>query len=210
MSPTLVARDRTALLVIDMQNAFCHPDGSFATMAVERGLSIDLCRAVIAPCADLVAAATAAAVPVILTRYLYHRGYIDGGILVQKYPGIRDLGALAPDSWDGELVDELKDLDGSIVIDKSRYSAFYGTRLQPVLTSLKIESLMVCGVTTNVCVESTVRDAAQFDYRTCVVTDATAELNPERHRNALEIMEYGFADLTTVAAVQQSWSQPPP
>jgi ureidoacrylate peracid hydrolase len=206
MSWTALSRERTALLVIDMQNAFCHPDGSFATMAGERGLSIDLCRDVIAPCADLVAAAALAAVPTILTRYLYHRGYVDGGILVEKYPAIRDLGALAPDSWDGDLVEELNGIEGTLVIDKSRYSAFHGTRLQPILTSLKIESLVVCGVTTNVCVESTVRDAAQYDYRTFVVADASAELNPERHRNALEIMEYGFAELTTVADVQHAWA----
>jgi ureidoacrylate peracid hydrolase len=210
MTAPVLTSERTALLVIDMQNAFCHPEGSFAIMAAERGLSIDLCRNVITPCADLVTAAAAAGVITILTRYLYHRDYVDGGILVTKYPRIRDLGALAPGSWDGDLVDELKDRDGSLVIDKARYSAFHGTRLQPILTSLKIESLVVCGVTTNICVESTVRDAAQYDYRTYVVQDATAELNPQRHRNALEIMEYGFAELTDVATVQHCWSSPPP
>jgi ureidoacrylate peracid hydrolase len=143
-----------------------------------------------------------------MTRYVFHRDYVDGGVLVEKYPAIRELGALAPDSWDGELVDELKEHEGSIVVDKARYSAFHGTRLLPVLTSLKIESLVVCGVTTNICVESTVRDAAQLDYRTYVVRDACAELSPERHRNALEIMEYGFAELTTVAAVQDAWTSP--
>lgn len=194
-----LTRDNTALLVIDMQNAFCHPDGSFAQMTQGRGLSIDMCRGAIPGCQRLVEAARTAAVPVIFTRYVYHQGYLDGGVLLGKYPEMRQIGSLAAGSWDAEIISDLTPGRDDIVIDKSRYSAFYGARLEPVLNGLKISSLIVCGVTTNICVESTVRDAAQRDYRVFVAADATGELTRQRHDNALAIIDYGFGQVITVA-----------
>lgn len=188
----------TALLVIDMQNAFCHPDGSFATMTRPRGLSIRMCQEAIIGCRRLVTAAHNSGNPVIYTRYVYHPGYADGGVLLAKYPEMREIGALAAGSWDADIVDELVPQGMDYVIDKSRYSAFYGTRLEPVLHGLSITDLVVCGVTTNVCVESTVREAAQKDYDVRVVSDATGELTRERHDNALAILDYGFARVVTV------------
>lgn len=194
-----LAVDKAALLVIDMQNAFCHPDGSFAQMTRGRDLSIDMCRAAIPGCQRLADAARTADIPVIFTRYVYHRGHLDGGVLLDKYPEMRQTGSLAAGSWDAEIVSDLTPGPDDIVIDKSRYSAFYGTRLEPVLNGLRISSLIVCGVTTNICVESTVRDAGQRDYRVFVVADATGELTRQRHENALAIIDYGFGQVITVA-----------
>jgi ureidoacrylate peracid hydrolase len=193
-----LSRDTAALIVIDMQNAFCHPDGSFASMTSGRGMSIDMCREAIGGCRRLVGAARQASVPVIFTRYVYHPNYVDGGVLVAKYPQMQALGSLAAGSWDAEIISELAPGPDDVVIDKSRYSAFYGTRLQPVLDGLGSRSLVVCGVTTNICVETTVRDAAQRDYDVFVAADATGELTKERHDNALAIIEYGFGSVVTV------------
>jgi ureidoacrylate peracid hydrolase len=195
---TTQAATTTALLVVDMQNAFCHSGGSFATMTRPRGLSISMCREAIIGCRRLVAAARSSGTAVIYTRYVYHPGYADGGVLLAKYPEMREIGALAAGSWDADIVEELAPEDTDYVIDKSRYSAFYGTRLEPVLHGLGITGLVVCGVTTNVCVESTVREAAQKDYDVRVVSDATGELTRERHDNALAILDYGFARVVTV------------
>jgi ureidoacrylate peracid hydrolase len=192
-----LSRDGTALLVIDMQNAFCHPGGSFAKMTAGRGLSIDMCRQAIPGCQRLAQAARAAGVPVVFTRYVYHPDYVDGGVLLAKYPEMRDVGSLAAGSWDAEIIDELAPHPGDFVIDKSRYSAFYGTRLQPVLDGLHARTLLVCGVTTNICVETTVRDAAQRDYEVYVAADATGELTRERHDNALAIIDYGFGTVVS-------------
>jgi ureidoacrylate peracid hydrolase len=201
--PTLT-RDRTALVVIDMQNAFCHPDGSFAKMTDGRGLSIDMCREAIRGCQRLTEVARFAAVPVIFTRYVYHADYVDGGVLLAKYPEMQQIGSLAAGSWDAEIIDELTPGPSEIVIDKSRYSAFYGTRLEPVLNGLGVRCLVVCGVTTNICVETTVRDAAQRDYQVFVAADATGELTRERHDNALAIIDYGFGWVATVDEVVQA------
>jgi len=203
MPLTLHGSDHTALLVIDMQNGFCHPEGSFAKL----GLDVSLCTAAVAGCRRLVDAAHAAGVPVIYTRYVYRADYRDGGVLVQEImPALGSSGSLAAGSWDAELVDELPPTPDDFVIDKNRYSAFYGTGLEPVLTSLGVRNLVLCGVTTNMCVETTARDASQRDYRTFVVSDATGELEESRHEAALATLGFGFGAVVTTADVVAAWS----
>jgi ureidoacrylate peracid hydrolase len=198
-----IPRDRVALMVIDMQNGFCHPEGSFATL----GFDVSMLSGAIPGCHRLLTAAHACGIPVIYTRYVYQPGYVDGGLLTDELlPAIKQSGHLACGSWDAEIVDELTPQDGDVVIDKSRYSAFYGTRLEPTLTARGISSLVVAGVTTNMCVETTVRDASQRDYRTFVVSDATGELDPDRHRHALNTMGFGFGWVVTLDNVTAAWS----
>jgi ureidoacrylate peracid hydrolase len=185
-----VALDRAALLIVDMQNGFCHPDGSVS----RGGASIAHCQAVVSPVASLLAAARTCGVPVIFTRFVYRADYADGGILVHELrPHLKDRRALVQGEWDAEIVDELRPRPGDFVVDKNRFSAFYGTSLESILRSLDIHTLVVCGVTTNMCVESTVRDAGQRDYRVYVVRDAVGELDSERHAHALRAMAFGFA-----------------
>jgi ureidoacrylate peracid hydrolase len=179
----------TALLVIDMQNGFCHPEGSFAQL----DLDVSMTNAAIAGCAELVAAARDAGVPVVYTRYVYRADYADGGLLVTDLlPALKEVRSLEAGTWDAEIVDELRPTDADFVVDKNRYSAFYGTRLEPILTSLDVRNLVVCGVTTNMCVETTARDASQRDYRTVVVSDASGELDAQRHEMALATLGFGF------------------
>jgi hypothetical protein len=90
------------------------------------------------------------------------------------------------------------------VIHKKRFSGFFGTRLEPLLTSLLIERLVVCSVTTNICVESTVRAASQRDYPCFVVKDAVGEMNRDMHDAALRVMEDGFAKIVTVDDVRSA------
>jgi ureidoacrylate peracid hydrolase len=203
MGIDLAGPDATALLVIDMQNGFCHPDGSFATL----GLDVSMCTAAIAGCAGLVEDARAAGVPVVYTRYVYRPDYRDGGVLVHDLmPDLATARSLAAGSWDAELVDELSPREDEFVVDKNRYSAFYGTGLEPILTSLGVRRLVVCGVTTNMCVETTVRDASQRDYLTFVVSDATGELDRARHDSALATLGFGFGRVVTRAEVAAGWS----
>jgi ureidoacrylate peracid hydrolase len=195
--------DRCALLVVDMQNGFCHPDGSFAAM----GFDTAALRTAVGGCRDLIAAARRRDVPVIFTRYVYERGYADAGVTNRElFPEIRKHNGLLTGSWDADLLADLPASDGDVIIDKSRYSAFYGTRLEPLLRGQRIRSLVVCGVTTNMCVETTVRDASQRDYRTFVVSDATAEFTAERHRHSLDTIRYGFGWVVTASQVTAEWA----
>jgi nicotinamidase-related amidase len=186
-----------ATLVIDMQNGFCAEDGSFAQMIRGTEMSIALNRSAIPNCARLIQATREVAAPVIYTRYVYQRDYSDRDILIRKYPGITELNALAKDSWDADIIPELSPADSDFVIDKSRYSAFKSTRLEALLHGLQVSTLVVCGVTTNICVESTAREAAEKDFDVVIASDATGEFTEQRHRNALDILEYGFATVAS-------------
>ena len=197
-----ISAANTALMIVDMQNGFCHPDGSFAGL----GFDISMFAGAIEGCAKLVRAAHACDVPVIYTRYVYQPGYQDGGLLTNElFPAIKESNHLAAGSWDADIVDELTPEDHDLVIEKSRYSSFYGTRLEPILSNKQIKSLVVAGVTTNMCVESTVRDASQRDYYTYTVSDATGEQSLERHNQALHTIAFGFGWVVTTADVLAGW-----
>jgi ureidoacrylate peracid hydrolase len=199
MTPTA---GRTALMVVDMQNAFCTDGGSCAQI----GLDVTMLKAAIEPCARLIAGARAAGVPVIYTRYIFRADYADGGVLV-KYllPALGESDHLAAGTLDIEVVDDIAPQDGDYIVDKNRPSSFYATGLEPILNGLDTDSLVVCGVTTNCCVETTVRDASQRDYKTFVVADATGELEQERHDFALNTMGFLFAEVVTVDVALQFW-----
>jgi ureidoacrylate peracid hydrolase len=194
---------RTALLVVDMQNAFCHPEGSLAKL----GKDVSMCVAAVAPCRRLVDTAHAANVPVIYTRIVYRRDYRDRGIIPhEKRPMLKDVATCVAGTWDAALVDEFVPRPEDFVLDKNRPSAFFNAPTDTYLRNLGIETLVVCGVTTSMCVESTVRDAGQMDYRTFVVRDATGELTKERHDASLVSMDYSFAHLVNTADVLKAWA----
>ena len=195
-----------ALVVIDMQNGFCHPKGSFARL----GHNISMCRGALQGCRRLVDAARTARLPVIFTRYIYRADYRDGGILIQELaPSLKETGALVSGDWDSEIVDELPVRDEDFLVNKNRYSAFYGTNLETILTSLGVRNLIICGVTTNMCVETTARDAMQRDYRVFVVSNATGELDYARHEQALRTLNFGFGWVVTVEDVLRVLSEIP-
>ena len=198
-----VPKDDVALLVVDMQNGFLEPEGSMARI----GMPHDELRSAQPGCERLVRSAREAGVPVIFTRYVYQAGFVDGGLLANELvPQMKEVDALVAGTWDAEIVASLAPQTGEVVIDKSRPSAFYGTQLEPVLTSQGIRSLVICGVTTNICVETTARDAGQRDYRVHVVSDAVAEFDPMRHEVALGTIGFAFGWLATTAEVCEAWS----
>lgn len=197
-----IQRARTALLVVDMQNGFCDPEGS----AAQIGFDVSMCRAAIDPCLRLIEGARAAEVPILFTRLVYRDDYRDGGVLTEAIlPGLVEGRCCAAGSPDAELIDEIQPRPEDFVIDKNRYSAFYGTPLESILNTLDIRHLVICGVTTNICVESTARDASQRDYRTLVVGDATGEIAPERHQWALETLGTRFGWVVSTADVLKGW-----
>ncbi|MBT5240189.1 MAG: cysteine hydrolase [Rhodospirillaceae bacterium] len=203
MAAMELARDKTALIVVDMQNSFCADDGGCG----KTGLPIKNLQAAIKPCVKVVAAARAAGIPVIYTRYMYRPDYADGGVLIKHLlPEIKETQALQAGTWDIEVIPELKPHANDFIVDKNRPSSFYATNLETILNGLDVDSLVVCGVTTNCCVESTVRDASHRDYKTFVVQDAVAELDDERNEVALKSMAMLFANLVSVADVEGTWS----
>ncbi len=195
-------REATALVVVDMQNGFCSEKGSVNQI----GLPASCLQPAIEPCVKLVAAARAAKIPVIFTRYVYRPDYTDGGVMVHELiPDLAKGKCLRKGTWDAEVIDELTPHETDYVIDKNRPSSFYATGLEPVLKGLAIEDLVVCGVTTNCCVETTVRDASQRDFHTFVVADAVAEYEQDRNDIALKSMGMLFAKVVNTSDVAKAW-----
>jgi nicotinamidase-related amidase len=182
--------EKTALLLIDMQNGFISPKGSIARI----GFPIELLHAAVAPCQALLAAARAAGMLIAHTRYVYKPGLTDGGIMVDEMlPELRRESALIAGSWDADIIPELTPAPGEAVFDKNRPSALLNTGLEAWLKANAIRRVIIAGVTTSCCVETSVRDLSQRDYRVLIATDACAEYDEERHRVGLRTMGLLFA-----------------
>jgi nicotinamidase-related amidase len=205
--PFDVPDSKVAVLVVDMQNWFCK---DLDTVVREPGMGIENFKAAIPGCVRLVEAARAAGNPVIFTRYVHMADNADEKPAAGRK---RDLPAtpnfLVEGTSEIDVIDELAPLPGEFVIDKSRPSSFYGTRLEPLLTAKGITSLIICGVTTNICVETTARDAHQRGYDTYVVEDATGEFEDSRHWHSLYTIAWSFGTVVTVADVERSWDVVP-
>ena len=194
---------RPALIVIDMQNGFCNAKGFMAQI----GLAYEPSAEVIGPISRLLASARNAEIPIYFTRYSLNEDYSDGGLLLEVFPAIDGTGGLVRGSWDADVVEELEPAEGEVVLDKTRYSAFYGTDLEEQLRAQGADSLIVCGVTTNICVESTVRDAFFRDIRPIVPEDGTAAVTPELHEGALDDFRYGFGQVVSIAEIETALEQ---
>lgn len=187
----------TAVLLVDIQEAFCAADGSMARQGRDIASSVAAGR----NCDALARLARPAGIAVIWTRYCLRPDYRDGGWFTRELrPNIRANNALRSDSRDTELWREITVAPEDFVMDKPRMSSFYATPLEAILRGQGITTLFIGGVTTSMCVETTVRDASQRDYRTYVVADACADWAAERHQPSLDVMQFGFAYLTDVAA----------
>jgi ureidoacrylate peracid hydrolase len=175
-----------ALLVIDMQNAFCHPEG---TLGIS-GVDISDCAATIAPISALIAAAVDADVPVIWTfqEHLPEDRWRARRQLPAHTAKRARVAALAG-TWDAEMVEELAPLakDSSLVIRKHRFGAFYQTRLDLLLRMLGRTALIVTGVTANACVETTMREAYLRDYDVVAVFDAIGGIDERWKTVASEV-----------------------
>jgi ureidoacrylate peracid hydrolase len=169
---------RSALLLIDMQNAFCHPEG---TLGIS-GVDVVPAQATYGPVRQLATAFRDRGLPVIWTRqvHLAKDAARDAKSLASHTAKRKQVSAVSG-SWDAQLVDELGDLaeDPTFVVTKHRFGAFYETRLQALLDMLGVRALFVAGVTANACVETTLREAYLRDYDVVAVTDAIAAVRPQ-------------------------------
>lgn len=185
---------RTLVLLVDLQRAFCGDDGSIAA----QGRDISALRQAAARCQDLAGLAHARNVPVAWTRMMLRPDYSDGGMVTRLRPNLARIGALRAGTLDVELSAQIRPAADDIVIDKPRYSAVYATSLEAHLRARVIERVIVGGVTTSMCVETTVRDLSQRDYEVIVIADACGDFDAVRHAASLAAMEFGFARLATL------------
>ena len=199
---------RTALVIIDMQRDFLEPGGFGESL----GNDVSLLAAAVGPCKAVLAAARANGLLVIHTREGHlpdlsdaPRAKIERGAPSKR---IGDLGPMGRILIRGEaghdIVDTLYPLPGEIVIDKPGKGAFYNTELGALLQRHGIENLLVCGVTTEVCVNTTVREANDRGFRCVVLADCCASYFPEFHDMGLKMIKAQggiFGWVSTSAAV---------
>jgi nicotinamidase-related amidase len=180
----------TAVIVVDPQKSFCDPDGSMA----RQGRPVEDLRRAAQVCDALAGDLRAAGATIIWTRMVFAPDYADGGELIRSIrPNLARIGALRRGSGDEELSSLVSTQPQDIIIDKPRFSALVSTDLETLLRDRGIRRVIVCGVTTSMCVESTVRDIGQRDFETYVVADACADFDTERHLASMQAMEFGFA-----------------
>lgn len=192
-TPIAVNLERTALVMIDMQRDFLEPGGFGETL----GNDVSLLNAAVIPCQKLLAAFRARRMLVIHTREGHKPDLSDApkAKLERGLPSMRigDLGPMGRILVRGEpgqdIVPALYPERGEIVIDKPGKGAFFATDLAAVLLEHKIENLVVCGVTTEVCVHTTVREANDRGYRCIVPADCCASYFPEFHAAGLDMIK---------------------
>jgi isochorismate hydrolase len=176
---------KSALLVIDMQRYF---------------------QEVSAPILDnvlrLIGSCRETAAKIAFTRHGHHRFQQDGGMLAEWWD---DLIMHGTDEWN--FIEQINPRPEEPIFDKNRYSAFRGTRLEAWMRENDLEELIITGVLTNCCCETTAREAFVRDYRVFFVSDATATVNEELHLASLKNLAFGFAHIVNTAILRSHFEK---
>jgi ureidoacrylate peracid hydrolase len=222
-TPVELCTDRTAVVVVDMQNDFASAGGMFH----RAGIDVSGIHSIVGPIASLLDAARSADVLVIYLKMGFQPDLADSGApasptWLKHVPFGVGADVVAPDgtpsrilvrdTWNTDIVDDLKPHDDDVVLYKNRYSGFYNTGLDELLRARGLDTLIAVGATTSVCVESTVRDATFRDYRCLVVEDCVAEpIGADALRTnqdaSLTVLALLFAWITDSAAVTEALLQ---
>jgi ureidoacrylate peracid hydrolase len=205
--------EHTALVLVDLQNDFVHPNGWVAEQQIPGFLGDTGITAVLERASALLDTARAANVPVVFVRMIGDEKYLSSPMLAQY---LRNHTHPRPTcvqeaTWGADFFGDLRPNGQGLefLIDKHRYSACIGTRLEQVLRSNAIKTIVVSGVATSGCVESTIRDAFMLDYYVVVAGDACGDYDQDRHRATLTKMDLSFGYVVAVADIEAAWTPQP-
>ncbi len=197
-----VSPQRAALIVVDMQNDYCSSDGSCA----KGGGDVSLIQAAVPVLNGLIESARAAQVPVIFIQTIY-TDETNSAAWTERHHHTFDL---CRPGTDGIHFYGVSPRPNDIIVNKHRYSAFMATRLDHVLHTLKRDAIILTGVATNVCVESTARDGCMMDYYVTVVSNCCGTVsNPAAHEASLDNVRRYFGTVATADEIAKTWSQVP-
>ncbi|MEQ9643414.1 MAG: isochorismatase family protein [Alphaproteobacteria bacterium] len=174
--------ERPALILVDFVEAYFEPTSPLYA-EVDDALASAL---------RVLAAARAARIPVIYTNVVYHPGGLDGGIFYRKVPALKSFEKGNPL---GNWPEGMAPIDGELVISKQYPSAFYGTSLAATLTSLKVDTLILTGLTTSGCVRATCVDTCSSGFIPIVVREACGDRAEGPHEANLFDMNAKYADV---------------
>jgi len=206
-----ITPEKTAMLVVDMQNDF-----------VQEGAPIEVprARAMVPRLNRLLDICRAHKILVIYIHHVIRGGDIDAGRLADHHAAVRNNKALLAGTSGVEIYEALKPHFGDLVVAKPRYSAFYGTDLEAILRSKGIDTLIVGGTVTNVCCDSTTRDAFSRDYKVIFLSDGAATRDlpdlgfgpvsaEEIQRVVLTVLAMSFAQVSPIDQVIAEIERPP-
>ena len=186
-----INRRTSALLIIDMQNAFLEPGAM---------LEAPMGRDIIARLVKLIAECRNLGVPVIWVRLDSSAPY--GGLLLEKYPSLREQQVLYKGTHSFDLFSDMPaPLENEFHIVKHKYDAFHRTDLDTLLRNIGADTVIITGVTTNCCCESTARSAFEHDYKVAFTSDGTAAFEQHLHEATLGTVRELFGRVLSVDEV---------
>ena len=198
-----IERDNTALMIVDMQYLDAHPEYGMGAKARDAGIGevFDYYWTAVGAAVPnqrrLLEAARSCGINVIYTR------------IATQTLDARDVGrqhryvdmAVTKDSKEAQILAEITPGDDDIVLSKTSSSPFNSTAIDQLLRNLGVDTLLICGVVTNGCVEGSVRDASDLGYNVIMIPDACAAVTPELHQAAITNLENGFCNCRDTAIV---------
>lgn len=192
----------SALLVIDMQNDFCAPGGYIDTVM---GKDVSAASGICQNLQQLLQAARARKVPVIWIGADYSHDRIPASMLRKLHQRGITAVCCEPGTWGAQWFCVSPDEDEPVFI-KHNYSGFSGTRLEQTLRALKVETLILTGVQTQICVESTAREGHALGFTCVVPKDAVASHTPNLHEATLLNMQFLFGEVCTTQDIVSAWA----
>lgn len=177
-----------ALIVIDVQNGFVSKGGSYDLL----GMEVAHYKEVIPKIRDLIIMCRNAGIPVFYTQAVRESSGIDLLTKTHKIlPKSREERIMKKPicisgTWDADIVEDIKPMEGDHVVIKRRDSAFHDTEIGVWLRSIGVDTLIFCGIDTSICVETSLRDAFNLGYDTILVSDTTASSNRKHYESTIE------------------------
>lgn len=203
--PERVDPATTAVVVVDVQNDFCHSDSPLAKIGFDMTAAQDMVPNLL----HLVDAARGAGATIIWVKMVHTESTMSPVTIEHRLRTRPNAELICREgSWGAEFY-RVEPEAGEPVVVKHRYSAFVDTDLELILRSCGIKSVILTGVATNVCVESTARDAYMRDYYVTFVDDCSATYVPEKHAATLRNMADHFGVVATSSEIMDAWQRVP-
>jgi len=193
---------RAALIVIDVQNDFCHSQGGFS----KRKADLSHVQKVVPQINSFIENCRQFNLPIIFIRTI-HSDWTNSPSWLGRMEGIAEkIPVFLPNTWGSEFF-EVKPSHNDYIMIKHRYSAFIGTDLNLILRSKGIETILLSGVATNICVETTARDGFCLDYNVILVEDCCGAYILEEHASTLNNISKYFGIVTDSKTVMEIMQQ---
>lgn len=191
---------RVAFIIVDLQNDFCHSNGGFALM----GSNVARLQSVVEPVLRVTETARNLSIPVIFIR-TEHDISNNSEAWLQRTSWSQNSSLCQTGTWGTEFYG-IKPQETDVVVTKYRYSAFKGTSLELILRSLRRDSLLFAGLTTSVCVDSSLRDGLMRDFHVALLSDGCAEISTDKHNYTLDLVQNYFGPVVSSGDVIDIWT----